>query len=207
MIASRSPNNDKYVFQKHCGKCHTINRVFEIEKTMFGWERTVDWMQHKQPNAFSNKEALSIKCYLKKIHAHYPEQLFKQRCSKCHTFERITSLRLTTKQWENLVHRERKKASAWIHIDEVADIAFYLSKAYGKLGGNEDGADKTRLLIEQKCLRCHIHATVFKPQKTCAEWIITNERMKRKSPDFITEEHVTQIAEYLSTHNPLPEWE
>ena len=197
LIKSDILNKDKYAFDRNCNKCHASSIAFTTEKTMTGWKKTVDYMRNKKKNIFSDKEAVAIKRYLKKIHASYPEKLFKTKCARCHDLAKAENLKLSPKQWHNLVLNERARAVTWIDLDEALDIAMYLSDKHETIIPQDKGRQKKELsareLSEQKCLRCHLSETVFKTKKSAREWAISTKRMKTKSPQWITAEQLQQI--------------
>lgn len=194
------------MLNKYCSSCHPVERVFNIEKTTTGWEKTVNWMCKKSNNNFSKKQILNLAKQIIDLHPNYAKQLFQLRCSHCHEWQNVEKLSLSPRQWDRLVWRERAKAITWISLDEAKDISAYLAKTYP--AKNLDNKNEPiRDMVEQKCIRCHIHSTVFKPIKTREQWIKVNTRMQGKSPTLIKDKDVLKISEYLTQVNPLPEWE
>ncbi|MFH1061999.1 MAG: hypothetical protein V1747_03835 [Candidatus Omnitrophota bacterium] len=194
------------ILNQHCSACHPAERVFNIEKTTTGWTKTVNWMRKNSKNAFSKKQALAITQNIIDLHPNYAKQLFQTRCSQCHEWQTVEKLKLSLRQWDRLVWRERAKAITWISIDEATDISAYLAKTY-PAKTPENKTEPIRDMVEQKCIHCHIHSTVFKPVKTVAQWIAVNKRMRQKSLALINDKDVLKISEYLSQVNPLAEWE
>ncbi len=190
-------DSDKKTFEYTCGKCHPAGRALEIEKTTIGWEKTVDWMQRKARNAFSDKDVLTIKLYLRKINTSYPEKLFRLKCATCHSLEKVEKLNLSSSQWKRLVMRERSRAIAWIALDEAEDIADYLSKNKILVPGIVSQESKNEELAEKKCLRCHVYETAFRVKKSREQWQAINERMRMKSPGWLTNEEANRISEFL----------
>ncbi len=197
LLGSSRQDSDKKIFEYTCSKCHSLDRALEIEKTTIGWEKTVDWMRHKAKNAFSDKDALAIKIYLRKINNVYPEKLFKWKCSGCHALGKVEELKLSPSQWKRLVLRERSRAIAWIALDEAEDIVGYLSKNNVLIPDQTNPESKREELTEKKCLRCHVYETVFKAKRPKDEWQVINKRMQEKSPQWLTDEEVNLIAEFL----------
>lgn len=197
---------DVLMLNKHCSSCHESERVFNIEKTSIGWTKTVNWMSKHSNNAFSKKKAKQIIKAIIDLHPNYAKDLFQLRCVQCHDLQTTKKLNLSPKQWERLVLRERSKAITWISLDEAKDISDYLAKTYPKKKSNNK-EEQSRSMVEEKCLRCHIHSVVFKPLKSIDQWIIINKRMQEKSPTLINNQEVLKISEYLKKVNPLQEWE
>ena len=193
-------------FKKHCSACHNSDRIYNIEKTTTGWSKTVNWMRKHAKNVFSKKEAQHITQHIIGLHPDYSKELFQTRCSKCHSWQVVEKLSLSKQQWHDLVLRERTKSITEISLDEAKDIAEYLAKHYS-LKNSKNKPEPIREMVEKKCIRCHIHTTVFKPVKTVDQWIVVNKRMQQKSPQLIRDDDVLGISEYLSKVNPLPEWQ
>jgi mono/diheme cytochrome c family protein len=194
------------LFEKKCSACHSLDRVDNIEKTTTGWKKTVFWMQSRSKNYFSDKQAKIIASYINDQHSYFPKQLFLKRCATCHPWQVVEKLSLTHKQWDALVMRQRSRAITWINLDEVKDIADYLNKTYPDKK-NSNAPSRIRQKVETKCIRCHLHPTVFTPSLQKKEWIVINKRMQGKSPELLNDPDVEEISEYLSQVNPLPEWE
>ncbi|MBU1044485.1 MAG: hypothetical protein KJ915_08845 [Candidatus Omnitrophica bacterium] len=204
--ASADSNKDMIILKKHCSSCHASERVFNIEKTSTGWTKTVNWMRKHSKNAFSQKKAKQITKAIIALHPNYSRKIFEIRCAQCHDLKSTKKLNLDPQQWNRLVYRERAKAITWISLDEAKDIAAYLAAAY-PAKETKDTNEPIRALVEEKCLRCHIHATVFNPIKTLDQWIAVNKRMQEKSPELISDKQVLKISEYLNKINPLAGWE
>ncbi|MDD5773673.1 MAG: hypothetical protein PHX78_09450 [bacterium] len=58
---------DKALFEKKCGKCHSIDRPLSYKKTLKEWNATVDKMQKKDLTWILPAEAVTIADYLFKI--------------------------------------------------------------------------------------------------------------------------------------------
>ena len=157
-------------------------------------------------NAFSKSQAEQIIDYIIGLHPEYAERLYGKRCFKCHDNKTVKTLRLTEEQWQSFVLRERAKSVAWISLDEAKDIADYLAKKYPAKNPKQK-TPAIRKDVEKKCIQCHLHKTVFKPEYSYPQWLEINERMRSKVPLLISNKDAEKIAKYLSDVNPLPEWE
>lgn len=137
---------EQQVFEKKCSLCHTIDRVFRIPLTDESRAHIVKRMQERAPDWITSEEAHEILEYLGKAGNKMPEQiprpgpaegekagdgavaLFRQRCSACHTLERVY-LKLEedpATAWMHIVSRMQKKAPEWLTSDEARKIAEYL---------------------------------------------------------------------------------
>ena len=194
------------MLNQHCASCHSAERMCNIEKTSTGWEKTVNWMRKNASNAFSKNQALAITKNIIYLHPHYAKQLFQIRCAQCHDQQAVENLKLSPRQWDRLVWRQRAKAITWISLDEAKDISAYLAKTYPAKNPKKK-TESIRAMVEKKCMQCHIHSTVFKPVKTVEQWVLVNKRMRGKSPALINDKDVLKISEYLTKTNPLAEWQ
>lgn len=192
--------NSGLVFKRKCGQCHSIERSLSTEKTSERWEKTVDWMRNKQ-NTFSISEGEIIKRYLKKKDVYYPKRLFEVKCATCHPLNTILQQKRSPYEWEKLVKRERLKAVGWISLDESSDIAAYLGKYYKDKEVNNNILNNTikekKELTEKKCLLCHLYSTVFGVKRKQEEWIVINQRMQYKCPQWISVAEIEEITQFL----------
>lgn len=145
---------EQQVFEKKCSLCHTIDRVFRIPLTDESRAHIVKRMQERAPDWITGEEAHEILEYLGKAGNKAPHKipragpvegenagdgaaaLFRQRCSACHTLERVY-LKLEkdpATAWMHIVSRMQKKSPEWLTSDEAQKIAEYL-KSLKPVGG------------------------------------------------------------------------
>jgi len=94
--------------------------------------------------------------------------------------------------------QKRAMAPSWLGIDEADELANYLSDKYPPKGKVGKKYVRTKLLVEAKCLRCHVHKTVFRTSYNEKQWLRTNKRMREKSPSWISVQQVRIISKFLS---------
>lgn len=135
---------EKKNFEKKCGLCHTPDRIFYEKLTPKSRRHIVLRMQKRAMGWISPKEAERILAYLdqgapgidkpvrKKINGDAAD-LFRERCTGCHTLERIyleleehKQLAGKSAAWMHIVKRMREKAPDWIDKKEAEQIARFL---------------------------------------------------------------------------------
>jgi len=145
---------EKQLFEKKCSLCHTIDRVFRIPLTDESRAHIIKRMQERAPDWITGEQAKEIMEYLSQAGDKTPEHtpragpgkgekagdgaaaLFRQRCSACHTLERVY-LKLEkdpATAWMHIASRMQKKAPEWLTNDEARKIAEYL-KTLKPVGG------------------------------------------------------------------------
>lgn len=132
---------DRQLFEEKCSLCHSADRAFIRELTPEQRRTTLERMRTRAPDWISPDQLQQIVAFLEKgaPGVHKPEHklvsaapvdVFRTRCSACHTLERaylyIETHREQT-QWEPVVERMRLKAPEWISPAEAHLITDYLS--------------------------------------------------------------------------------
>lgn len=142
-VTVASMAREKRLFEEKCGLCHTTDRVFLVKLTTETRKHVIDEMRERAPDWISEKEAHEIVEYL--VHG-APEAkkpvrkevkggsavAFRERCSACHTLERVYLELEKSKDgnkaptWLHIVKRMREKAPEWIDEKEAREIVTYL---------------------------------------------------------------------------------
>lgn len=148
-----SMSREKQLFEKKCTLCHSTNRVFLMPLTSESRRHIVQRMQKRAPNRISLEEAQAILDYLekgapgtkkpeRKVVTGRPQDIFRERCSACHTLERIenalTQDRFKASGWMHIVQRMREKAPEWMTSEEAGQIAKYLNSLEPVKSGNKN---------------------------------------------------------------------
>jgi len=198
LSAASDPESPEQTSQRVCSQCHGAERIYEMKKTSLGWQRTVAWMKRHPGAAFSDEEGQMVVQHLVAFHADYPELLCYSKCGICHSPKSFNRLRGSLRFWQRIVRRERTRAAALIALDEAEDIAQYLARVFPgpELSGPQTQA---RELTEDKCLRCHTYATVFKRRYPGDQWRSINSRMQSKCPWWISEGELETINTFLTS--------
>ncbi|MCF6147903.1 MAG: hypothetical protein E3K37_04510 [Candidatus Kuenenia sp.] len=166
LLAESTPEASKVTFlvDEKCSKCHTIKRVFIHARTEEEWRSVIRKMMDKVPEWIKEDDAKQI---FHEIVTHWQERvqnmvaekkdyddnrlLFIDRCTMCHTVNRILKHNKSPDEWRETVERMRLEAGDEYITNEDADrIATFLSKRSEML--KEDVASE---LFVTKCLVCH----------------------------------------------------
>lgn len=133
---------DRQLFEKKCSRCHTPERVFLTQPDADTLQHIVERMQSFESGWISQDDAQKIIKYVGSVLASNqaqssskkapapssPDQVFVQRCTGCHTLERIF-LKLEKEghvDWNHIVSRMQQKAPQWIDQKEAEEILAFL---------------------------------------------------------------------------------
>ena len=127
--------------------------------------------------------------------------LYEEKCSKCHTLERVFTEPKTENEWQICVTRMMKKNKFWITEEEGAQI---IDEIIGKrkdivaaIPQKKKYADAQLLFID-RCTRCHKVSRILDKNKTRDEWIETIIRMRDNAPELFFDEDIPVIANFLT---------
>jgi ferredoxin-NADP reductase len=103
------------LMQKRCSKCHNLDRVVGARKDAEGWRRTVDRMRAMPAARISEADAQTIVSYLVSLNRPQGSEqaaqmavaraLVDQRCSRCHSLDRVYETVQTAAEWRETVAR------------------------------------------------------------------------------------------------------
>ncbi|MBM4065049.1 MAG: hypothetical protein FJ266_05325 [Planctomycetes bacterium] len=126
--------------------------------------------------------------------------LYEEKCSKCHTLERVFAEHKTEEGWRACVARMIQKSPFWITeemgkqiVDEItgrrkdAIIFTPQKKTY---------ADAHLLFID-RCTRCHSTTRILRENKTNEEWRETVLRMRDNAPEQFSDDDIPVLIEFL----------
>ncbi|MHC4196823.1 MAG: hypothetical protein ACYSRP_02775 [Planctomycetota bacterium] len=146
-----------------CSKCHTLRRIFLMPKPENEWRETVHRMRDKNPQWISAEEAGLIEEEIintradrvKAITAERQDYddarlLFIDRCSSCHSVNRVLLKAKTAAEWKETVERMRAEAGDWISKEDGDRIAALLAER-AEILKEDKGGD----IFVSKCLVCH----------------------------------------------------
>lgn len=128
----------------------------------------------------------------------------QQRCTRCHTLERVVAARKDARGWLATVNRMRKLPASGISEQDVKTVvSFLVSQAPPEQPGQRAGFAVARALVNQRCSACHSLDRVYKAAKTPAEWrdtvalMVNNAQTDGNAGLFLPGED-QQIVEFLS---------
>ncbi|GAB63237.1 MAG: hypothetical protein DWB56_03070 [Candidatus Jettenia sp.] len=146
-----------------CSRCHTLKRVFIMPRPAEAWKNIVEEMRDKNPEWITSEEAQQI---ISEIVSILPERiraatserkdyedarlLFVDRCTSCHSINRILLKDKTTGEWRETVDRMQSEASEYITKEDASRITQFLSERADVL--KEDAGGN---IFVAKCLICH----------------------------------------------------
>jgi len=135
-----------------------------------------------------------------KFHYKAPQFLYEEKCSKCHTLERVFAESKTENEWRACVTRMMEKNKLWITEEEGAQI---ISEIIGErrdtivfVPQKKRYAD-TQLLFIDRCTKCHTISRILNKDKTREGWVETVQRMRDNAPELFLDEDIPILIEYL----------
>ena len=127
--------------------------------------------------------------------------LYEEKCSKCHTLERVFTEPKTENEWRICITRMMNKNKLWITEEEGTQI---IDEIIGKrkdiiasVPQKKKYADAQVLFID-RCTRCHTVSRILDKNKTRDEWIETIIRMRDNAPELFLDEDIPVIADFLT---------
>ena len=127
--------------------------------------------------------------------------LYEEKCSKCHTLERVFTEPKTENEWRICITRMMNKNKLWITEEEGAQI---IDEIIGKrkdiiasVPQKKKYADAQVLFID-RCTRCHKVSRILDKNKTRDEWVETIIRMRDNAPELFFDEDIPVIANFLT---------
>lgn len=135
-----------------------------------------------------------------------PIFLYEEKCSKCHTLERVFAEHKTENEWRICIAKMIQKNPLWITETEEVQIT---DEILGKRNDivipypqKKKYAD-TQLLFIDRCTKCHTASRILKENKTEEEWKETILRMRDNAPELFYEEDIAVLTEYLTERGKL----
>ncbi len=124
---------------ERCTVCHNPERIQNAAKTRDEWEDTVKRMIGKGANLNSDEKDIVINYLAETYKANAPSDslgldgaaLVQERCTVCHSAERIQNAAKTSDEWEDTVKRMIGKG-ANLNSDEKDIVINYLAETYKK---------------------------------------------------------------------------
>ncbi|MDE1890654.1 MAG: hypothetical protein KGJ87_10700 [Planctomycetota bacterium] len=135
-----------------------------------------------------------------KFHYKAPQFLYEEKCSKCHTLERVFAESKTESEWRACVTRMMQKNKLWITEEDGMQI---ISEIVGKRKENIVSVSQkrtyadTQLLFIDRCTKCHTISRILNKDKAREEWVETVQRMRDNAPELFLDEDIPILIEYL----------
>lgn len=203
--------NGKEVFEERCTMCHELPDPEKL--TSEEWVVTLEEMALNA--GLNNTETGDVLEFLqshsrkatKIVSMAKERKLFEEKCSLCHTTDRIFIMPLTKESRHHIVKRMQERASGWITPKEAQGILAYLNQ--GTPETNKPVRKKTNggsaELFRERCTACHTAERIFlkvkesKKSNKAPEWLHIVKRMREKAPEWVTEKEAGKIMQYLKS--------
>jgi cytochrome c2 len=132
--------------------------------------------------------------------------LVMQKCTKCHTLERVFRAVKTEQGWTQTINRMAAIDAPNIRDFDAKQIIHYLMVQQNQrqeLAVELHDLDREigRTLFSQKCSLCHSLDRAYLSEKNSQEWTGILDRMisHAKDPDFLNDEEKDILIQFLST--------
>ncbi len=132
--------------------------------------------------------------------------LYEEKCSKCHTLDRVFADVKTKAEWQQCVTEMIKKNPQWITPEEGAHIVDEIVKSKDGVVASMPQKKKyanARLLFIGICTRCHSSHRILTKNKTRDEWEETVLRMCDNAPDLFHDGDVSAITDFLAKRSNI----
>jgi len=194
----------KQLFESRCQKCHDLPNP-DTTPAM-GWEKRLKLMGKLAK--LSPQEKAEVLDYLqghtkkaaKTVTLAEERRLFEQKCSLCHTLDRVYLTPLTDETRQHIVKRMKGKIPGWISDTEASLIVDYLSKA-PKVERSKKSKGKANDIFVERCSACHSLERVYAKMKNdkVPAWTHIIQRMQKKAPQWLNSDEARLVVEYLQS--------
>ena len=133
-------------------------------------------------------------------------RLLDQKCSKCHSLERVLKAKKSKEAWAKTIVRMAHRDAPHIRPSQARQILLYLSAMHPADRSAVDSVPKAmtaEALVETKCSKCHDLSRIYQAKKDLATWHKTVKKMIENAEeigefDFLTETEVETIVQFLA---------
>jgi len=134
------------------------------------------------------------------------QQVVNQKCSKCHTLERVYRAFKSEDGWTSTINRMASLDAPNISSFDIKQaIHFLIIRQKLLISEDENTLNEAigKSIIETKCTSCHELDRVIQARKTKDEWDGTVNRMIEYSGDseYLTNNEQNKLIEYLIGNN------
>lgn len=208
--AMAAPVDGQALFEKRCIACHQLPDINSPPSE--GWAKRLEQMAPLAKLKGQQRDAI-----LKYLSSHVQETtkrasleddriFFEQKCSRCHTLDRIFLEPLTDESRRHVLYRmQTRSGTDWLSDEDVERVLDYLSRAKpdaptpAELSEDADSAE----IFAARCKACHsmerISIHLGPDHEMKMDWSHVVNRMRGKSPQWITDAESQKIIEYLET--------
>jgi len=150
--------NEQKIFEQKCTLCHGTARIFSETLTPESRRHVVMRMQERAGDWITPKDAEAILDYLKNAkepdlampqvgkqpvdtRGLPPAEVFRTRCSACHSLERVylkVENGTNAETWNHIIHRMQSKNPQWLDESDADKIFSYLRSLKPVIKGKND---------------------------------------------------------------------
>ncbi len=214
-VAGSTELDGQKLFEKRCAACHKLPNPQNPPKV--GWEKQLDMMaplarlkkdQKKDVLGYilSHTRSAAMDAALDE-----DRTLFENKCSRCHTLDRILLSELKGDDLRHVVNRmQNRSGTDWLSDQEVERVLTYLSDApRGMVSATESVSDASpEQLFLARCSACHSLERIFDNMSAANGdatefWSHTVSRMRSKAPQWMSDTEAGKILVYLRSFDPV----
>lgn len=203
------------LFEVRCAACHDLPNPAEPPPD--GWPERLELMAPLARLKVDQKQ--DVLAYLLEhtqqsvnVAALEEDRLFfEEKCSRCHSLERIFLEPLTDDSRRHVVARmQARSGTDWLSDEDVGRVLNYLAVATPEIRPPEPlSADASaREIFEARCTGCHTLERIFTrsvdSQDGGLAWDHVVGRMRGKAPQWMTDTEAQRILEYLQNTISVP---
>lgn len=197
------------LYKERCSMCHALPKPGE--KTEKEWPKIMDQMAATAQLGAKEKEA--VLKYLVEHARHEAvevrlvaeKKLFEEKCSLCHSIDRVYVVKLTPEAMDHVVKRMRLRAPDWITPEQARKILEYMKADPHERRKRQEVKGGPDVIFRDRCSACHDLERVFlEAEKPGAkDWMHIVKEMQEKAPDWLTKEEAERIVGYLKQLKPI----
>lgn len=202
----------KDIMENRCAMCHDLPDPANLtdEQWVLKLETMADFagLSGKEKGKILEYVTSHEKKAVKIVSMAREKRLFEQKCTLCHTTDRVFLMPLTPESRRHIVLRMQERAPDMISLEDAHEILEYLNHGAPeavKPEARKPTSDGPAATFRERCTACHSAERVYlklqesKEQGNAVAWGHIVSRMREKAPDWITESEAKQILEYLAS--------
>jgi len=196
------------LFEVRCAACHDLPNPAEPPPE--GWSEQLELMAplaRLKPPQQQDVLAYLLEHTQQSVNMAALEEdrsFFEEKCSRCHSLERIFLEPLTDESRRHVVARmQARSGTDWLSDEDVGRVLNYLAVATTEIKPPEPlSADASAgEIFEVRCTGCHTLERIFTrsvdSQDGGLAWDHVVGRMRGKAPQWMTDTEAQRILEYL----------
>ncbi len=203
------------LFEVRCAACHDLPNPAEPPPE--GWSEQLELMAplaRLKPPQQQDVLAYLLEHTQQSVNMAALEEdrsFFEEKCSRCHSLERIFLEPLTDESRRHVVARmQARSGTDWLSDEDVGRVLNYLAVATPEIRPPEPlSADASASdIFEARCTGCHTLERIFTrsvdSQDGGLAWDHVVGRMRGKAPQWMTDTEAQRILEYLQDTISVP---